>query len=429
MTSTEHENELPPPKHPRGLWVLTATEVWERASYYGMLALLVLYLKEHLRMDEGQASNLMGTYTGLVYLAALPGGILADRWLGALRAVFLGGLLMVAGHVAMALGTVNALYAAIGLIAVGNGLFKPSMAGLVRNLYPPGDPRIDPAFSIFYVGVNVGAFVAPIGLALVRVRWGFHAAFGLAGVGLAVGMIQLALQRRHIQTLNMAVALVVESQELPRRATRQRIGAIVLMAAVMLFFWIAFGQNAGTMVFWAADCVDRRGVPTEMFESINPLFIMLLTAPVVRIFRHVSTPSKIVLGMLFTGAAFAVLALAPPARAHIGWFVGSCFAITVGELLVSPMGLAMVAKLAPPRYLGTLTGIWYLSTAAGNKLAGKLGVLWPRIPHAQFFALLVASSLLAAGFMQWRRWQLQDAIEEANKQDTGPIAVPEMATA
>ncbi len=211
-------------KHPRGLFVLTAMEIWERFSYFGMLTLLMLYMKEYLHLQDDESSNLVGTYTGLVYLATLPGGVIADRVLGHMKAVYLGGLLMILGHLAMAFGTIYAMYLAFALIASGNGLFKPSMSSQVRGLYPAGDSRIDSAFSIYYFGVNVGAFLAPPVVAFIRARWGWHAAFGAAGVGLTIGLVQLFLQRRHLfdRSRNLTVAFVEETQQLSPRATRRR---------------------------------------------------------------------------------------------------------------------------------------------------------------------------------------------------------------
>lgn len=417
-----------PTSHPRGLYVLAMAEVWERGSYYAMLALLCLYLTESLGLTEEAAMNLVGTYTGLVYLAALPGGWIADRFLGHIRASFIGGALMVAGHAAMALGTLSSLYWAIGLIAVGNGLFKPSMSSNVRGLYAAGDKRIDNAFSIYYFAVNVGAFISPLIVAAIRHKWGFHAAFGAAGLGLAIGMVQLYFQRHHVdRARNLTVAMVEQTEELPPKESRQRIGAIVLLSSVAIFFFMAFNQSAITLTLWARDCVDRHGIPTETFESVNPLCIMALTVPMTMLLNRfpISTPAKIIVGMLITAAAYGLLALASSLNgtmlANMAWLIGFYFVQTVGELFVSPMGLSMVSKLAPAKHLSSMIGVWYLASAIGNKLAGKLGYLWKLIPHSQFFSLIVCTSLAAALFMWWRSGALQSAIDAAFKQDMGSI--------
>ena len=431
----------PPPTkpraHPAGLYVLSATEVFERASYYGMLAILAMYAEQVLLMPEADAYELVGTYTGCVYLAALPGGIIADRKLGFMRAVFLGGLLMVLGHAVMTFGSLGALYAAMALISVGNGLFKPSMSCLVRKLYAPGDPRIDGGLSIFYLSVNIGAFLAPFIVAAIRARWGWHAAFGSAGIGLSIGMLQLAFTKKFIgREQNDALGMVIELDEkkpMSWEKARGRVLAICLLSATAVFFFMAFSQNATTMVKWTEKCVDRRGIPTEVYEAANPLCILIFTPILALMLRRVSvsTPVKIVVGMLLTAAAYALLWLASwkngDGLSHMGWVLGSYAVITVGEILVSPGGLGLVLKLAPPRWVGATTGLWYVSTAAGNKLGGKLGHLWVAIPHARFFSLLVATSLLAAAFMWARRNQMQAAIEEAFSQDQPAKGRPEVA--
>lgn len=433
--------------HPVGLYIYSATEVMERAAYYGMLALLAMYAWKVLKLSETEAYELVGTYTGCVYLAALPGGILAGleigktkRKLGYVRAVFIGGILMIVGHAVMAIGTLAALYAAMGFISVGNGLFKPSIASLVRKLYAPGDPRLDDGLSIFYLSVNIGAFLAPFIVAAIRARWGWHAAFGSAGVGLAIGMAQLALTKRFIgREQNDALGMVVEYAEkkpMPWAQAKGRVFAICLLSATAVFFFMAFSQNATTMVKWTDTCVERMGVPTEMYEAANPLFILIFTPILALMLRRVkiSTPVKIAIGMALTAVAYLLLWYAAwktgdAAKAHMGWVIGSYAVITIGELLVSPHGLGLVLKLAPPRWVGAMAGLWYVSTAAGNKLGGKLGHLWVSMPHAKFFSLLVATSLMAGVFMWARRHQLQQAIEEALAQDAAAVPAKPQAVA
>lgn len=407
-------------KHPRGLYVLAATEFGERGAYYGMLALLPLYLTEVLRMGEGDAGNLTGTYTAAVYLAALPGGFVADKKLGTLRAAALGMAIMVLGHLAMALGTLNALYGAFALIAVGNGLFKPSMASRVSRLYAADDQRRDSAFYIFYLGVNSGAFAVPLLMMFVRSLWGFHAAFGVAGGILALSLGQFWLQRHHLNERNIVARFIEKNEQLSPRVTARRILAVVLMSSVLMAFWIGFNQQFGTLEFWTKSDVARHGIPPEAFSSVNPFFILTLTVPVTRLclMLRLSVPVRIVLGMLWAAAGFGLLVLAcfvsGQDKANMAWLIGAYFAITVGELLVSPMSLSLATKIAPPRLLSTVVGLYYLFTAGGSKLAGRIGkAFWENVPHGDFFAGVVLIALVAAVVMACFSGYLRRVIAEA----------------
>ena len=426
MTALATVPQSPDPKpefptaHPRGLYVLALTEFGERGGYYGMLALLPLYLTEVLRMGEGDAGNLTGTYTASVFLAALPGGFLADKKLGTLRAAALGMAIMVVGHLAMALGTLNALYAAFALIAAGNGLFKPSMASRVSRLYAADDPRREAAFYIFYLGVNLGAFVVPLLMMFVRSRWGFHAAFGVAGGILALSLAQFWLQRHHLNERNLVARLIEKHEQFSRRVTIRRFVAVILMSSVLMAFWIGFNQQFGTLEFWTKSDVNRHGIPPEAFSSVNPLYILLLTVPVTRLCARLrlSVPVRMVLGMLWAAVGFGVLVLAcvlqGKDKANMGWLIGAYFAITVGELFVSPMSLSLVTKIAPPRLLSTVVGLYYLFTAGGSKLAGRLGkAYWEEVPHSHFFGGVVLIALVAAGVMACFSGYLRRVIKEA----------------
>lgn len=396
--------------HPRGLYVLAGMEGWERNSFYLMLTLLAFYCNEKLGISEADSVSLIGTYMGLIYLSAFPGGWLADK-IGYLRAIFLGGFLMMIGHGVMAIGNLYSLYAGLGFLIVGNGLFKPSMSASVRKLYMAGDKRIDAAFGIFYMAVNIGAGIAALTAESLR-SIGWHVAFGSAAIGLAIGLIQLYLQRKHIITRDFITASIEE--EIPNNNNKERISAIFLLSAIAVFFWMAFGQNVGTMSFWVRDCVDRRGIAPGLFQVINPVCIIALTTPISWIAAKLAmkTSTKIIAGMLFTALSYFLMAFAATSpMAHLLWPVIGYFTITIGELFVSPMGLSMIGKLAPIKYLAACMGIWYVFTAMGNKLAGKLGKMyWEAIPHSTFFLILGVTSIAAAILMYCGKSKLENAI-------------------
>lgn len=403
--------------HPRGLYVLAGMEGWERNSFYLMLTLLAYYCNEKLGLSKADSLGLVGSYMGLIYLSAFPGGWLADK-IGYLKAIFLGGFLMMTGHAIMAIGNLVSLYAGLGFLIVGNGLFKPSMSASVRKLYMAGDERIDSAFGIFYLAVNIGAGIAALTAGFLR-HIGWHVAFGSAAIGLAIGLIQLYLQRKYVVTRDFITSSIEE--ELPSKNNKERISAIFLLSAIAVFFWMAFGQNVGTMSFWVRDCVDRKGIDSELFQVINPVCIILLTTSVswVAVKLAMKTSSKIIAGMLFTALSYFLMAFAATSpMAHLLWPVIGYFTITIGELFVSPMGLSMIGKLAPIKYLAACMGIWYVFTAMGNKLAGKLGKMyWETIPHSTFFLILGITSIAAAILMYCGRNKLEKSISLSIKEE------------
>ncbi len=398
-------------RHSRGLYVLAGTEGFERNSFYLMLTLLSLYCNEALHLSEPETLGLVGTYTGLIYLSAFPGGWLADK-IGYLKAIFIGGALMMAGHAVIAIGDLASLYLGLGFLIAGNGLFKPSMSASVRNLYSSGDKRIDAAFGVFYLAVNIGAGIAALSASYLRTRYGWHIAFGSAAIGLAVGLTQLFLQKQYVVSKNIVVS-AIEKDEVSKN-NKERMFAIFLLSAIAVFFWAAFGQNVGAMTFWVRDCVDKQGISTEMFQAVNPIGIILLTTPINMLssYLRLQTSTKIIIGMLFTSLCYFLMmigALSP--NAHLSWPIIGYLVITIGELFVSPMGLSMIGKLAPIKYLAACMGIWYVFTAIGNKLAGKLGKMyWNEIPHSTFFAILGVSSIFAALLMFCGRKKLEKAI-------------------
>ncbi|MCX6110009.1 MAG: peptide MFS transporter [Proteobacteria bacterium] len=427
-------------KHPPGLYVLFLTEMWERFSYYGMRAILVLYLvtttaKGGLGWSEQDAAHLYGWYTGLVFLTPLIGGWLADRWLGTHRSMLIGGAIIAAGHFTLTLPVAMAFYLGLILIVIGTGFFKPCVSTMVGHLYGEDDPRRDAGFTIFYMGINLGALLGTLlcGYLGESERFGWHYGFGAAGVGMVAGLIgYVILRHKYIPPDIGAPPKKVRTQK-AERASRAPLTAeerknvlVILIAAVFtIFFWMAFEQAGSSMNLFAMRFTDRTffGIeaPASWFQSINSTAILIL-APVfaagwLRLGARGKEPSttvKMALGMLLLAAGFVAM-VAGSLAARDGqlvsplWLTLAYVLHTCGELCLSPVGLSLVTKLAPPRYASLLMGIWFLSSAAANLIAGYLAGAQKMIEDGQvfhifggmadFYLMFVATSLLAGLIM------------------------------
>ncbi len=529
------------PKHPAGLYVLFFTEMWERFSYYLMVALLSLYIKAPTKpdgsggmgMSEEDAINIYGAYIALVYLTPYYGGLVADRLLGFRKTVIIGALLMCAGHMCMALPGKPIFFTALFLLILGNGMFKPNISTMVGSLYAESSPLKDAAYSIFYMGINVGAFLGPFVGDLMRngkipfgisdtevlSRHGWHWAFGSAAVGMFLSAVIFMVFKRPIEhadiaarrialrkaegvaqpvvppaiarrarrytllavlagawsILSMVAALVpsvggvvpvllrlrnplsfliegvgaaigqvdpnkltsrwtdaffwgaaivtvlvvtwprvqvVETAEdAPPEVQKQRVGALFIIFGIVVLFWMAFHQNGSTLTFWAEKSTRTSWNP-EIFQVFNAAFVVSFTPLVVwfwsrmrRMGKEPSTPAKIGVGMALTAVCYGLMALGGLAGGDTGqvsvfWLIGGYAIITLGELCLSPVGLSLVAKLAPQALRGSLMGAWFLATSIGNKLAGDVGEhYWAKLPHSRFFGILVVLCLMAAGVL------------------------------
>ena len=430
--------------HPRGLSFLFATEMWERFSYYGMAALLVLYMVEYvLRPDTaGQviglsalrraleailgplgvqpfASNIYGLYTGLVYLTPVFGGILADRVLGHRRTVIIGASLMALGHFMMAFEPL--LLFALLVLILGNGAFKPNMSSQVGELYRRGDPRRDRAYSIFYVGINIGAFFAPLVCGTLGERVGWHYGFGAAGVGMLIGLATYLAGSRHLppDPLPLRQARPAADRKPLDRDERRAIAALLTLFIPTSLFWAAYGQQGNTITLWANDNTDRTisllfwivEIPTTWFQSFNPIMIFAFTPLVVALWARQaargSEPSpviKMALGCAGCGVAYLILAgaafQAGDGKASWLWLFAFFVVLTTAELYLSPIGLSLVSKVAPVRYLSMMMGVWLATSFVGNVSAGYLGSFWSSMTKPQFF-LLMAGVAMAGGAVIW----------------------------
>ncbi|ATA89930.1 MFS transporter [Capnocytophaga stomatis] len=527
-------------KHPRGLFYLFFTEMWERFGYYLMLGIFVLYMIDPkntggLAIDDKNAYDIFGTFIALTYLTPFLGGFLADRILGYVKAIYIGGTLMGLGYIGLGLFQDLAMfYASMGLIIVGNGFFKPSISTLLGNLYSeePYQENKDSGYNIFYMGINIGAFICNIIAAFMRNKFGWSEAFITAGVGIFLGLIIFTMGRKHILHANVlkpvqegdtTITSVLVKVFLPAIITgaigwaipgnilgsdstdafifacipvvffyfslyarasqsdKKPIGALLAIFAVSLMFWAVFKQNGTVLTTWAKYYTDRsvpasiekpmesiylvevkdfqdkettmydseyrivkdendkpkkeigkdiyfRNLPEkqkaelaanpnqkvflynpELFQSINPFWVIVLTPVVVGLFMFLrkrgsepTTPAKIVLGMFISALSCLVMVGAMYAsengmvKASALWLVVAYGIITLGELCLSPMGLSLVSKLSPPRITALMMGGFFLSTAIGNKLSGVLAGMWYGYEHKSTFFWVNFGLLLVA---------------------------------
>ncbi|WP_118975247.1 peptide MFS transporter [Taibaiella koreensis] len=534
---------VPQRNHPRGLPFLFFTEMWERFGYYLMLGIFVLYMidveKGGMGFPDASADDIFGTFIAFTYLTPFLGGFLADRKLGYVNSVYLGGTLMGIGYIGLAVPGVTSFYTSVALIIIGNGFFKPSISTLLGNLYSeePYKDKKDAGYNIFYMGINIGAFICNIIAAFMRNKIGWHAAFITAGVGMFVGLIIFSIGLKHYRHVNVlkpaipgdmgigkvlsvvflpalaagvlgwvlpgnllgsdstdaficaAIPVVVFFISLYVRATKEDkrpIAALLAIFAVSVMFWAVFKQNGTALTRWAKFYTDRQvsesvekpvaalylaeevpsstqtvtrydsefraakdeqgnvikeqgkdiyfrnaasaSIPTdgrpvylmntELFQSVNPAWVIILTPLVVAFFallrrrgKEPSTPSKIAFGLLISSLSTLVMV----AAVYMGnngavkvsplWLIACYGVITIGELFLSPMGLSLVSKLSPPRLTALMMGGLFLSISIGNKLSGVLASTWYSYENKAHFFLLNCGLLLASaaiGFVMLR---------------------------
>jgi dipeptide/tripeptide permease len=393
--------------HPVGLFVLFFTEMWERFSYYGMRGLLILYISASatavghegagLGWSGKDAIWLYGWYTMLVYVMAIPGGIIADKWLGQKKTVFIGGILLVAGHGVLAIPTNEAFFTGLALIILGVGALKPNISTMVGGLYAPGDIRRDKGFTIFYIGINIGAFLASIVVGLVAYNYGWHAGFGLAGIGMALGQIVYMLGQKHLRHVGNFIGksedkAVIEASKKPlTKIEKDRVVVLLLSFLIIIVFWGAFEQAGGLMSFYTDVKVDRTifgsEIPAAVFQSLNAGYIIILGVPIAGFWvwwrrrgKEGSSIFKMAIGTIIMGLGFVFMMFASKeassetfGKAAMVWIFLAYLFHTVGELCASPVSLSFITKLAPLKYASIMMGVYFAATGFGNKLAGSVG--------------------------------------------------------
>lgn len=479
------ENEIKQ-SHPKGLYFVFATAMSERFSYYGMRAIFTLYLIKALLMDKELASTIYGNYTGLVYLTPLIGGYVADRYLGMRKSILWGAILMIFGQLFMFSSAIYfktgdlsrwLMYSGLATLILGNGFFKPNITTIVGSLYEPGDKRLDSAYTIFYMGVNVGAFIAPllcgffgdtgnpadfkygfltaaIGMFLsliLFVGWKSKFLIGPKGEQLGVeaagkmevnkseketvpaksskqniveffawvlgeivlfSLFRFVFEFDIIGALIFSICIIIPAYVISDRSLtkieRERIWVIYIIAFFVIFFWSAFEQAGASLTYFADEQTNRNifgwTMPASFFQSFNAVFIVILGLVFSNLWvwlgkRNMdpSSPVKQSLGLFFLAIGYLVIAFGvkdvqPGVRVSILWLTGLYFIHTLGELMLSPIGLSMVNKLAPLRFASLLMGVWYMSMATANKFAGMLSGLYPETGKPKFiFGIQIAS--------------------------------------
>ena len=423
--------------HPRGLTYLFTTEMWERFSYYGMRALLVLYMVKYAFQPERAqeiigfatlkaglealfgplgvqplSSQVYGLYTGLVYFTPIIGGLIADRWLGQRRTVVIGAALMAVGHFMMAFEPLFLL--ALTVLILGNGAFKPNISTQVGSLYTPGDPRRDRAFSIFYVGINLGAFLAPLVCGTLGEGLGWHYGFAAAGVGMTVGLLVYLYAARTLPPDERSKALASGPPQPFGRDEWRAMGAIVLLALPVTFFWATYEQQGNTIALWADANTDRTinlliwsgQIPVTWFQAFNPFMIFAFTPFVLMLWRaqaergsEPSTVTKMAYGCFGVTLAnlvmFAAASVAGGGQSSWLWLLAYFVIITIGELYLSPTSLSLVTKVAPARAVSMMMGVWLATSFTGNFAAGYLGSFWSSMAKNSFFLMIAIIAGLA----------------------------------
>jgi len=397
---------------PRGLTVLVLTQMWEEFSYYGMRTLLVLYMVQGLRFAPAKASLIYGGYTAAAYLTPLLGGVIADRGLGRRRAVVLGGVLMAAGHFAMAMP--GLFFPALALIAIGNGLFLPTLPAQVAGLYAPDDPRQATAMNVYYAGLNLGAVLAPLVCGALAEGFGWHWGFAAAGVGMLLGLLVYLWGAPALEPAS-ETPLVAKTAD---AGAARRALLLLGVALAVVAFRGAYEQAGNTLALWIRAAVARRAfgleAPVAWFQALNPLYVFLLTPLVVRwrgrpgaTLRPLAAMRS---GALIVASAFILLSLlawtAVAGRVSGLWVLAFFGLYTLGELLILPTGLALFSSAFPGGLAATGIACWYLASFAGNLLSGVVGTLWGRLPPAAFFGLLAGLALLGAALLgRLERWR------------------------
>lgn len=426
--------------HPKGLYLLFATEMWERFSYYGMRALLVLYLTTSLLngglgFTESDASLLYGIFTGMVYFTPMIGGWLADNYIGQRRSITIGAIIMMLGQLCLFYeSSLFFLYLGLTFLVIGNGFFKPNISVLVGNLYEQNDIRRDSAYTIFYMGINVGALIAPLLTGWIATVYGYRYGFLVAGIGMFLGLLVYQfLGRRFLGDLCMLpqkAQLKEDGGEKPlTEAEKDRIKVIFVFALFSVFFFAGFEQAGSSMTLYTDRYIDRNvagfEIPTAWFQSVNPLFIVLIAPLLTSVWNMLAArkqepdiPIKMAMGMILLGVGFLFLMGAvwqrggdvadEGVKANIMFMIMAYLFHTLGELCLSPIGLSMVSKLSPVRLASIMMGVWFLSSFFANSIGGYLASFFSKLGAGSIFTFIaIFSIIMGLVLLCLRKWLLK----------------------
>ncbi|PJZ80145.1 peptide MFS transporter [Leptospira meyeri] len=438
----EKQDQIKSHKHPKGITPLFLTEMWERLSYYGMRALLVLYLVKSLGFSDADAGAVYAFYTSFVYLTPVLGGYLTDRFLSYQFSIYLGSFLMLCGHISLAFSDLSFFYLGLVLLALGNGFFKPNMSTIFGRLYD-GKPGLrDSGFTIFYLGINLGGLIGPIICGSLGEQVDWHLGFLSAGVGMGIGMIVFYFGSKRLPNTIWKKGndfLLPSNVGLSDHQTKPKILLIILLSFFSIFFWMAFEQMGSSLNLFALRNTDRSvlgvEIPASVLQSINPLFILLF-GPLVSILwtslakknKNPNPVLKFVLSLVLLGIGFLVMVFAAK-NAETGVSVSILFLVfvyfwnTLSELCLSPVGLSFVSQMAPVQYASVLMGIWFLSNAFGHYAAGILSGYqnqWGSMTIFYGFFVLCSWSgaILLYGIYVWRKKSILHLLAGGTKNES-----------
>lgn len=421
-------------KHPPGLYLLFLTEMWERFSYYGLRALLMLYLtvsfvQGGLGFDVSSGALIYAVYTGFTYFTPIFGGWLADNFLGQKKAIIIGAIILAIGNFMLFIdGTRIGLYIGLILLIIGNGFFKPNISTIVGQLYEPGDKRKDSAFTIFYMGINVGSLIAPLVCGLLAedifakvgangeiLHYGFKYGFLAAAIGMIfAGIIFLVFSPKYLPNLGEKPEKVEKSEKEVSnkpltKQEKRRIASIFILAFFVIFFWTGFEQAGSSLTMFTKEFTNRdffgMTIPVSWFQSVNPIFVLILSPILAKLWFKLANrekgdlpvPVKMAMGMIVLGVGFLFMVAAcvsiggtenPVAKASMWWIVLTYLFNTIGELCLSPIGLSMVSKLAPIKYASLLMGMWLAASGVANLLAGAVASTMEAFGPMEIFATI-----------------------------------------
>ncbi|MBC8112466.1 MAG: peptide MFS transporter [Verrucomicrobia bacterium] len=398
--------------HPIGLSVLFFTEMWERFSFYGMRALLVLFLvakteKGGYGWDKADALELYAWYLGLVYFMSLPGGFIADRLLGQKKSVVAGGILLCIGHLMLAFEPQWAFFTGLVLIICGVGMLKPNISTMVGGLYKPGDPRRDAGFTVFYMGINLGSLMATILVGWIGERYGWHYGFGLAGIGMVIGQLVFMWGQKYLTEVGNFIPKTVQNLSDASKTTftqqeKDRIVVLLIAFLIVVVFWAAFEQAGGLMNLYTDEYTRRNifgiDIPASVFQSLNPGYIILFGGVMAALWLSLEKRGKaipaiarmglgtVIMGMGFIAMVGATLERNEVGNSSAGWLFLAYFLHTIGELMSSPVSLSFITKVSPKRIVASMMGIYWAATGLGSFAAGKLGKLAMQLGDLNVFA-------------------------------------------